>query len=95
MCENAREKPQDSQIHSHFQNWKSWGVIDLWIKVSQIYNFFKKLYKSIFLKGNLQFLKKLLQRYVSRFSIKGDLAVEIVIYMTKNCFVNLTPNLLK
>jgi len=46
------------------------------------------------LKGNLQFLKKIFQGYVSRFSIKGDFALEIVIYMTRDCFVNLTPNLL-
>ncbi len=56
--------------------------------------FFNYIYKSNFLKGNLQFLKNPFQGYISRFSIEGDLALEICIYMTRDCFVNLTPNIL-
>ncbi len=56
--------------------------------------FFNFIYKSKFLKGNLQFLKNPIQGYVSRFSIEGDLALEIFNYMTKDRFVNLIPNIL-
>jgi hypothetical protein len=54
--------------------------------------FFNFIYKSKKLKGNLQFLKKLFQRYVSRFSIEGEMAPKIVIYMTWDRFVDLIPD---
>jgi hypothetical protein len=58
-----------------------------------LYNFLFYIQVKVF-KGKLAIFEKLFQIYVSRFSIKGDLALEIVIYMTRDHFVNLTPNLL-
>jgi hypothetical protein len=47
MCESAREKPRDSQIYSHFGSWKSWGIINLWIKVNQNLIFVRSLERSL------------------------------------------------
>jgi hypothetical protein len=58
-----------------------------------LYNFLFYIQVKVF-KGKLAIFEKLFQIYVSRFSIKGDLALEIVIYMTRDHFVNLTLNLL-
>jgi len=41
MCESAREKPQDFQIHSHL------GVGNLWIKVSPNLVFVRSLERSL------------------------------------------------
>jgi hypothetical protein len=58
-----------------------------------VYNF--KFYIQVKkFEGKLAIFEKIFQRYVSRFSIEGDLAPEIVIYMTWDHFVDLTPNLL-
>jgi len=65
-CVSAREKSQDSQIHSHFGSWKSWGVINLWIKVSPNFAFVRSLersFKNRINRGHIVEVDMLIKKY--------------------------------